>query len=1009
MKVFTFFIVIFSVIWSDDRTIWGCHDLNATNYNPWSLFDCADWCCEYDDNSNSSLGITINEINYNPPLSFDQNDSDYEFIELFNSSNEGINMNGWYLSIDDNSCFTFPDISIEQGGFLILARNPQTFDNSIGIGIDNALSNSGGTITLRNPHYDIIDEVHYNDTCDDPNSSQNCWPINSDAGGSTLELIDSQFDNALSSSWQDSFVIPGGTPGFTNSVNDGSIYGCTDILACNYSENATADNGTCIFADGNFDCDGNCLVSIDCNGICGGDLTFDECGVCEGEGIEDGFCDCSGNILDCNGICGGDLTFDECGVCGGEGIEDGFCDCLGNILDCNGNCGGSSEFDICGECDGTINDIDLCPISGYKLSFANLNLDQNSVDIILNNENSVAGFQFLISGINILNIELISLVDSDFTISSSESTIIGFSLSGQYILPMNGPIFRIFFDELYGELFCIEDPIFSSPNADLINIEVSDCLNVGGCTDLEACNFGEFVYSCENCCDYGSLYWLDADGDGLGYANDEYVYCEDPGFPWVQNHGDDYPNCFSNFVDSCGICDGDNSTCSGCIDELAFNSNCLNGNWPDSAVFGCNDEVIISDNSCIYHPEGFDFNQSTAQSFYKFIDASFNDASLVFMGSWIGAFKDDECVGSWPWVGPFTMVPLMGDDGNSFTNGYMLDGEIPDFYIYDPVTNASYEANISDEFPWVNFAIYHVDNLYYNADCENDENDQVYDECNVCGGDGFIDNCLGTNNCIEMDCLGVCGGDAVCESDTVYGWNNLGYILGDVNFDNSTNVVDITNQVNFILDNHIPNFYEFWASDMNQDFTLNVVDIVSLSGQILGLLKSNISGYAIYSDDTKALISDNIGGIQYYGELSSIILGDDILVSNQYGKSIIYNLNGLLETKEFIFKNTPIDLLTVDLQGQSLNVEIVSNYTLGAYPNPFNPTTTINFAIPADTEVSIAVYNLQGREVVSLASGSYDAGYHSVIWNADTHSSGVYFVKMMAGSYINTQKLMLVK
>jgi hypothetical protein len=86
------------------------------------------------------------------------------------------------------------------------------------------------------------------------------------------------------------------------------------------------------------------------------------------------------------------------------------------------------------------------------------------------------------------------------------------------------------------------------------------------------------------------------------------------------------------------------------------------------------------------------------------------------------------------------------------------------------------------------------------------------------------------------------------------------------------------------------------------------------------------------------------------------------------------------------------------------------SYSLAAaYPNPFNPTTTINFAIPADAQVSISVYNLQGREVVSLANGSYDAGYHSIIWNADTHSSGVYFVKMIAGSYVNTQKLMLVK
>ena len=45
----------------------------------------------------------------------------------------------------------------------------------------------------------------------------------------------------------------------------------------------------------------------------------------------------------------------------------------------------------------------------------------------------------------------------------------------------------------------------------------------------------------------------------------------------MPNHGDLYPNCFSNFVDECGECDGDNSSCSGCLDENAFNFNCLNG------------------------------------------------------------------------------------------------------------------------------------------------------------------------------------------------------------------------------------------------------------------------------------------------------------------------------------------------------------------------------------------------------------------------------------------------
>ena len=80
-----------------------------------------------------------------------------------------------------------------------------------------------------------------------------------------------------------------------------------------------------------------------------------------------------------------------------------------------------------------------------------------------------------------------------------------------------------------------------------------------------------------------------------------------------------------------------------------------------------------------------------------------------------------------------------------------------------------------------------------------------------------------------------------------------------------------------------------------------------------------------------------------------------------------------------------------------------------AYPNPFNPTTTLKFSLPIETEVYIAVYNLNGREVVTLQEGNMDAGYHTVRWNADRYSSGVYFIKMIAGEFVNTQKLIPMK
>jgi hypothetical protein len=81
----------------------------------------------------------------------------------------------------------------------------------------------------------------------------------------------------------------------------------------------------------------------------------------------------------------------------------------------------------------------------------------------------------------------------------------------------------------------------------------------------------------------------------------------------------------------------------------------------------------------------------------------------------------------------------------------------------------------------------------------------------------------------------------------------------------------------------------------------------------------------------------------------------------------------------------------------------------GAYPNPFNPVTTLSFKLPMDSQVSIQVYNVQGRLVETLTDHNMQAGYHAITWNADQHSSGMYFVKMIAGDHISTQKLLLVK
>ena len=62
----------------------------------------------------------------------------------------------------------------------------------------------------------------------------------------------------------------------------GDVYGCMDMEACNYDMDATMDDGSCDYAEENYDCDGNCTAGEDCAGECGGSLEEDACGECGG-------------------------------------------------------------------------------------------------------------------------------------------------------------------------------------------------------------------------------------------------------------------------------------------------------------------------------------------------------------------------------------------------------------------------------------------------------------------------------------------------------------------------------------------------------------------------------------------------------------------------------------------------------------------------------------------------------------------------------------------------------
>ena len=79
------------------------------------------------------------------------------------------------------------------------------------------------------------------------------------------------------------------------------------------------------------------------------------------------------------------------------------------------------------------------------------------------------------------------------------------------------------------------------------------------------------------------------------------------------------------------------------------------------------------------------------------------------------------------------------------------------------------------------------------------------------------------------------------------------------------------------------------------------------------------------------------------------------------------------------------------------------------FPNPFNPTTTIRYAIPEDNFVSIKLYDVLGNEVITLVNEQQQAGRYEMLFNASSIASGVYYYQITSGNFNQTRKLVLMK
>ncbi len=214
------------------------------------------------------------------------------------------------------------------------------------------------------------------------------------------------------------------------------------------------------------------------------------------------------------------------------------------------------------------------------------------------------------------------------------------------------------------------------------------------------------------------------------------------------------------------------------------------------------------------------------------------------------------------------------------------------------------------------------------------------------------------------------------------------------------------------------------ASDVNADgLSLSVADLVYLIRVIVG--DANAYPKVVATDavvsytGTHVSVDAEMGAalVVIEGNVEAELLAADMTIQSAFDgvntRVLVYSLEGNSFSGEFLNANgniVSVEFGSVD--GATVNTTakvIPENFNLSQnYPNPFNPSTTVGFAIPAKSDVALTIYNVTGQKVAEF-SGSYEAGVHTIEWDASAMASGIYFYKLNAGDFSDTKKMVLLK
>jgi hypothetical protein len=327
----------------------------------------------------------------------------------------------------------------------------------------------------------------------------------------------------------------------------------------------------------------------------------------------------------------------------------------------------------------------------------------------------------------------------------------------------------------------------------------------------------------------------------------------------------------------------------------------------------------------------------------------------------------------------------------SSSGSYFYDGL--EFYI-DNTLKGQYQSTTSGGSPWTNVS-YDVT-----------EGEHTFRWSYVKDGAG------GSTDCDNTDCA-----DAAWIDDIIFppAYMESEGTPGDVNMDGIINILDVIVIINMILGVEDENA----LADLNGDGSINIQDIILVINLILGPRVDNASRVQLFDTGTAMKMEANgyIGGVQMtlkHGVDFSIDLTDKAMDVSDYrtvGNETILVIVEPASDELFTYSGNfeIVDMIVASSEGRVNVIEPIEFKLNSAYPNPFNPSTTISYTLANTANINLSVYNVSGQLIEKLKNGYQDAGNYEIVWDASQQPSGIYLLRLQSEHESFNQKLMLMK